>query len=109
MFKSMLNLNNVQIVRVVETSDGMGGVTTSTTITTLSRASIWQAGAGDRYLSDKVTKASTHVLACLPGEYSFNVTDRQVLFNGETYKITGQADDVANRGEVKIVGLEWLK
>ncbi len=109
MLKSMLNLkSSVKIRRITETSDGYGGLSSSTTLTTLTRASIWQPGSGDSTLSDKITKTSTHVLACLTGEYTFADTDREVIYNSVTYKITGHADDVANRGELTIIGLERL-
>ena len=105
--RSMLNLHDaVQIRRMVETSDGMGGVTTSTTLTTLSRANIWQPGSSSVTLSDKITKVSTDVLALEYGAYTFADTDRECIYDGKTYKITGHDDNVANRNELVIVGLE---
>ena len=109
MLRSLLNLKNaVQIRGITETSDGMGGLSSSTTLTTLTRASIWQPGSSDATISDKITKASTHVLACLTDEHTFIDTDRECIYNGDTYKITGHADNVANRGELTIIGLERL-
>ena len=105
--RSMLNLKDaVQIRRMVETSDGMGGVTTATTITTLSRASIWQPGSSTVAISDKLTKVSTDILALEYGAYTFDDTDRECIYAGKTYKIMGHDDDVASRGELTIVGLE---
>jgi hypothetical protein len=109
MLRSLLNLKNtVQIRRITEASDGLGGLSTSTTLTTLSRANIWQPGGGDSTISDKITKISTHVLAMLADEYTFTDSDRECIYNGITYKITGHADNVASRNELVIVGLERL-
>ena len=108
MVATMLNLSGVKIRRIVEASDGYGATTTSTTLTTLSRASIWQPGAGAQYISDKMANVSTHVLALLANEYNFTQNDREVTYNGDTYKITGRPDDVANRGKIVIVGLERI-
>jgi hypothetical protein len=108
MLKSLLNLiNKVQVRTITETSDGMGGLTVSTSLTTLSRANIWQASTNDPRISDKITQVSTHILACLP-ERTWTDNDREVLYNGHTYKVTGHADNVAERDTLVIVGLEWL-
>lgn len=105
--RSMLNLeSSVQVRRIVETSDGMGGTTTSTTLTTLSRANIWQPGSNTAAISDKLTKVSTDILAVEYGEYTFNDTDREILYDSKTYKIVAHDDNVAMRGRLTIVGLE---
>ena len=107
--RSMLNLRNaVQIRTVTETSDGMGGLSASSSYTTLARASLWAPGSGDSLISDKITKTSTHVLALEYGAYSFTDDDREVIFGGNTYKLTGHADNVANRDKLLLVGLQWL-
>jgi hypothetical protein len=109
MIRDLLNLyNSVQVRRITEASDGMGGITTSTTITTLARANIWQPSASDVTISEKITKVSTHVLALEYGEYTFTDADREVLFDSNTYKIEGHDDNVANRNELVIVGLSRL-
>ena len=109
MLTALLNLKNaVQIRRITEASDGMGGTSTSTSLTTIARASIWQPGTGNSPISDKITKSSTHVLAMRPSEYTFTDDDREVIYGGNTYRITGHPDNVATRGELLIVGLEWL-
>lgn len=108
MLGDMLNLiNTVTITRYAETSDGMGGLTTTTTTNTLSRANIWTASSNDRTLSDKITKTSTHVLAVEYGAYSFTVNDRIVTYNGNTYTLTGNFDNVAERNELILAGLKW--
>lgn len=108
MLKSLLNLKTVQIRKIVEANDGMGGTTTSTTLTTLSRANIWQPGTGDATISDKISKTSTHVLVYLYGEYTLTDADREVIYNGNIYKITGHSDNVANRNDFVVVGLERI-
>jgi hypothetical protein len=106
--RDLLTLTTVQVARDVYTTDGMGGRTTSTTLTTLSRAAIWQAGSGDRFLSDKVAKASTHVLAFEPSAYAWAAGDLRVVYGGGTYRVTGHADDVFQTGELMVVGLERI-
>jgi hypothetical protein len=108
MLRSLLNLRGVQVRKIVETSDGFGGLSSATTITTLARANIWQPGSGDITVSDKITKSSSHVLALEYGAYDFSDDDREVLYDGNTYQITGHADNVASRDELLIVGLTRL-
>lgn len=109
MLGALLNIkNSVQIRRITESSDGMGGLTTSTSLTTIARCNIWQPGGGDTTISDKITKTSSHVMALEHGEYTFTDNDREVLYNGSTYEITGHSDNVANRNELVLVGLQWL-
>jgi hypothetical protein len=108
MLRGMLNLRNeVTITRITETSDGLGGLSVSSAITTLARANIWQVSGGDRSLSDKITKSSTHVLALEYGAYSFTDADRYVNYAGAQYKLTGHYDDIANRKELLLAGLTW--
>jgi hypothetical protein len=102
-------LSAVSVVKQVTTPDGMGGVsTTTTTITTLARAQTWQSNSFNRFLSDKVTKDSTHVLAFVTGAYDFADTDVQVTHGSLIYKPVGHPTDVANQGLVSIIGLERL-
>ena len=109
MIRDMLNLKNaVQIRRITETSDGIGGLSSSTSLTTISRANIWQPGSSTNQISDKLTKISSHVMAMLYGEYTFTDADREVIYAGNTYQIVGRDDNVANRNELVIVGLERL-
>lgn len=108
MERSMFNLSNaVTVTRLTETSDGMGGLTTTSSTTTLSRCNIWTVNSTDRRLSDKVTKSSTHVLALEYGAYTFTTDDRYVTYNSEKYYIQGNPDNVAERGELLLVGLKW--
>jgi len=108
MLDDMLTLTSIQIRKVTQTPDGMGGFSSASVLTTLTKAQIWQAGSNNRYLSDKITRASTHVLAIRTGEYTFSDEDIEAYNGTEVYKITGHADDVANQGEITIVGLERL-
>ncbi len=104
----MLTLTTVQVAREVFTTDGMGGGSTSTTLTTLDRAAIWQAGGGNNYLSDKITKASTHVLAVESATYTWTDADAKVVYGSEVYKVTGHADDIEHLALLTVVGLERL-
>jgi len=108
MLADMLTLTTVQVAREVYTTDGLGGGSTSTTLTTLARAAIWQAGSGDRFLSDKVAKASSHVLACETDEYTWADSDAKVVYGSTVYRTVGHADDVANRGDLTVIGLERI-
>ena len=110
MLRSLLNLKNcVTVTRLTETSDGMGGLTTTSSVTTLSRCNIWTVSSGDRTLSDKITRSSTHVLALEHCEYTFTPADRTVGYNSNTYTITGNMDNVGERGELDLMGLVWLE
>ncbi len=106
----LMLLTSVQVAReTAPVNDGMGATdTATTTLTTLSRAAIWQAGSANRFLSDKIAKASTHVLSYQTSEYAWNDNDRYVVYGGLTYRVTGRGDDVMNRGELTVVGLEYI-
>jgi hypothetical protein len=108
MLRDMLNLTTVQVSRETVTPDGMGGSSTSTTMTTLSHSAIWQAGSANRWMSDRMIRDSTHVLACEPSAYAWSQDDRQVINGSETYKIVGRPDDVSNQGEIVVVPLERM-
>lgn len=110
MIRDVLNLlNEVQIGRVAEAIDSYGNVTATTSLTTLGRAAIYQAGSTNAFVSEKITRNSTHILVTLPGEYTWVTTDDVVVYNGDTYRVTGRADDVLQRGEIMVVGLELLE
>ena len=104
-----LNLTTVQVGRATETADGMGATSVSTVLTTLSRAAIWQAGSGDRFLSDKDAQVSTHVLVVETGDYTWASTDTTIVYGGNTYNIVGIPDDVANLDRITSMGLELIK
>lgn len=107
--RDMLNLiNAVTITRETITNDGMGGTATVATTTTVARASIWTNSQNNRTLSDKIAKTSTDILAFEVSAYSAIDTDATVGYAGKEFKITGPADDVANRGELMVVGLERI-
>jgi len=107
--RGVLNLRNaVSVTRTTLTSDGMGGQTSTTETTILSRASIWQPSSTDRRISDKITAVSSHVLAFETGAYTFNDSDTTVTYGSNTYNVIGHADEVGNRGELTIIGLERL-
>ena len=110
-FRDLLNLNNSVVIarEGVPTNDGMGGLATAaTTLTTITRAAIWQGGNSDTVVSDKIAADSTHILALESAEYTFNDHDAYATYGGDTYRITGRADEVMNRGEITVVGLELI-
>lgn len=104
----MLTLTTVQVSRETVTADGMSGSTITTTATTIIRSALWQAGSGNRWLSDRIARASTHVLACEPSAYTWTQEDRNVLYGGATYKIIGRPDNVMGLNELQIVPLELV-
>ncbi len=106
--RDMLNLiNAVTITQESITNDGMGGSVTTATTTTVARASIWQNNGDSRLISDKIAKTSTDILAL---EATTPVLDTAALvgYAGKVFKITGQGDNVANRGELVLYGLERI-
>lgn len=108
MLKDMLTLSGVQVAKEVVTPNGLGGSTTTTTLTTLSRCQIYQAGGSNRYISDKMAKASTHVLVIEPGTYSFTDDDHYIINGSNKYKLTGHVDDVVHQGLICTIGLEKI-
>jgi len=108
MLKSLLNLKSITVNRETITSDGFGGTSAATSAYTLPLGSIWLASTIDATISDKITKDSTHVLATYYGAHTFTDLDKEIVYNGITYIITGHADNVANRNDLIIVGLKKL-
>jgi len=106
MLLDMLTLTTVQVSRETVTNNGKGGTITSTARTTLAHAAIWQAGSANKWMSDRVTRASTHVLACEPGAYTWTQNDRNVIYDGNTFKVIGRPDDIMGRGVITVVPLE---
>lgn len=104
----LLLLTTAAVSRETVTPDGMGGSTTASTSQTLIRSAIWQSGSGNRWMSDRMARASTHVLACEPTAYTWTQDDRHVTYDGNTYKIIGRPDNVMFRGELTVVPLELL-
>ena len=104
-----LPLTTVRVAReTAPAGDGMGGLTTATTtLTTLGRAAIFQASNSDRFVSEKVAKASTHVLVTDDG-YTWNGYDRYVVYDSTTYRITGVPDNTWMLGTQYVVGLELI-
>ena len=104
-YTSVLNLiNAVTVTRETITSDGQGGTSVTTVTTTLGKAAIWQVGSGDVYLSDQTKAVSSHVLACRVAD-SVLSTDT-VGYDGKTYQVAGEPDDVLQKGLVQVVPLQ---
>lgn len=113
-FSDMLNLaSSVTVIKTTSYNDGMGGVTTTTESSVLSRAAIWQTNSINKFLSERITKDSSHVLAIEYGTYDFNqdlaTGVSQILtvtYDGDTYSQVGFADNVMNMNEIVVVGLD---
>jgi hypothetical protein len=110
MLRDFLNLvNSVSVNRIVETTDGMGGVTSTTTTTILPYAAIWSPSQVASYISDKVARTSSHILVVEFGSYTFTIDDKEIVYGGNTYKINGPSDDVMNLGEILVLPLERIE
>jgi hypothetical protein len=110
--------NEVVIIKIIETNDGMGGMSSTSYITTLPACALWQNGANNKWSSDKYAKDSTHTLCFEYGAYDFNnvsgLTSSQsivetVQFNSEQYKIVGFPDNVMNKDKIVMQYLERTK
>ena len=106
-YQNALNLRDkVTRARTTQTSDGMGGYTSTTATATIGHAALWSIGGDERYLSDQVIAVSSHVLACrVSDDVAFGDV---VSYDGVDYTVTSHADDVANRGRVKIVPMKRI-
>ena len=104
--RGLLNLRNITISRVNESTDGMGGIITTTTTATLSYAAIWQSGSSYPFLSDRLCKESTHILAFEPTEFSFSTKDATLTSEGRTYTIIGEPDDIMHKGIIAVLPLK---
>ena len=110
MLRDLLNLvDAVQVTTVTNSVDGTGNVTESTATSTLPRAAIWQVGSSNNLLSGKIAVNSTHVLALESSERTFVTDDDRVVYNGSTYRVVGRPDDVMQRGELTVVGMELVQ
>jgi len=108
LLKHFLTLRGVQVSRKTLVPDGMGEEIETEKLTTLSHVAIWSPGQSQRYISDKMYRASTHVLVTLPEEYTFTNQDDAVIYAGSRYKITGPSDNVALQDKLVMTGLEKL-
>ena len=108
MLRDLLPLTSVQVWKETVTPDGQGGSTTTSTLTTLNYAVIWQGGSSNRFMSERVARDSTHVLATEPASYAWTQADRKVIYGGSTYKIVGRPDNVMAQGVITVVPLELI-
>jgi hypothetical protein len=106
--RDRLNLASVTITRTVITTDAYGDPVSTTTTTIVPKAAIWSPMQGDRRISDKIAKTSTHVLAIEAGAYTFADSDKTASHGGTTYKLVGHPDDVGNRGMMTLHGMERI-
>ena len=104
-----LPLRGVTITKTTMGPDAYGDIKVlETKTTTLARAGIWSVNQGNRTISDKIAKTSTHILATQTYEYAFSDTDSVVSYNGVSYRLTGHSDDVAMHGLLTLHGMERI-
>ena len=108
MIRDSLNLTTVQVAREVISSDGMGDTSAVTTLTTLLFSQIWQGQGSSAFFSDKINKASSHVLAVETDTYTWSDTDRWVVNGSDRYKIVGRPDDISHKGGLTVVALDII-
>lgn len=107
MLSDLLNLTGVQIIRVTSTDDGMGGEATITSaITTIGKCAIFQNSSNKAFLSDRISAKSSDVMVLLPSTYSWSKDDQQVINGSKVYNVVGIPDDIMEKGEIEVVGLE---
>ena len=106
-YLSALNLiSAVTRTREVITSDGMGGSTSATSTETITRAAIWTTANAKRLISDELMAISSHVLACQPTD-DIN-SDDTITYDSRDYDITGNPDNVMQKGKILIVPLKLV-
>jgi len=104
--RSHLNLSSVTITRTVTTTDNYGDPVTTSTTAIISASAIWSPTQGDRRISDKIAKTSTHVLVIEPDAYTFTDDDKTATYDSVVYNLVGHQDDVSNRGVLTMIGME---
>lgn len=109
MLLDLLTMKDVEVLREVNTSDGMGGCTTITTLNPLQAAVIYQNSGNKSFFSDRVNLKSSHILITSPSFYSWTVGDIQIIRGSEVYNVSVSPDDVMGRGEIMVVGLDKIK
>lgn len=107
--RDLLTLTSVQVNKDIVTPDGLGGSTTTTTTVTLKYAALWSPGQSARYISDRMARTSSHILVTEPAEYTFDLDDDSITYEGQEYEIAGPSDDVMNLGEILVTPLNRIK
>lgn len=107
--KDFMTITTMQVKREVNTPDGMGGLTTVATLTNLSKAALWSPSQSARYISEKMARTSSHILITDPNEYTFNMNDDSILYNGNEYEINGPSDNIMELGEILITPLNRIQ
>ena len=104
--RSHLNLSGITITRTTTTVDDYGDPVTTSATSIISLGAIWSPTQGDRRISDKIAKTSTHVLVIEAGAYTFTDDDKTATHGGVVYNLEGHADDVSNQGVLTMIGME---
>ena len=105
-----LLIESVTVLRETSVNDSYGDVTASTTSTAITEAALWQISGNESYISGSLREKSTHILVCDPDSYSWDVTlDRKIVHDSSTYRITGKPENVMNKDDILVVGLELIE
>ena len=109
----LLNLvNSVSVIKTIQISDGMGGMTTTSSTTIIPLCAIWQNGSSNKFAADKYAKDSSHTLCFEYGAYIFDTTStsgtavQTISYNGETYKKIGFPNNYLELNEIATQQLE---
>jgi len=114
--KDLLNIvNGVSVIRTISTNDGMGGATVTTTTTILPLCALWQNSSTNKYIYDKYSMNSSHILCFEYGTYIFNTYDpsggtviETVSYNNEIYNTMGFQNNYMNLNEIVTMNLDRL-
>jgi len=107
MWMDNFDLNKTALVYSrTNTPDGYGGVTTTNTLVATVKCAFWQKSAVEMFLSDRISNASSHIMACKPNS---NITAKSIIIiDSVTYKVSNP-DDVLAWGDIMTIGLEVTK
>lgn len=94
------------IYQITNTSDGKGEITKARTSRGTISCAVWQAGANETILGDKIKNISTHVLACEPD--SAFISADEIDIGSDTYKVH-RPDDILAEDNLMIIGLELVE
>ena len=113
--RDLLNIvNEVSVIKTISTNDGMGGVTSTTMTTILPLCALWQNSSTNKFIYDKYSMNSSHILCYEYGTYTFNVAVsgatviETISYNNETYNTMGFQNDYMNLHEIITMNLDRL-
>jgi len=106
--RDVLTLSGVTITLKTEDVDQYGDPTATSATATITAAAIWSPGQSDRYVSDRIAKTATHILAVEYGKVNFGQSVGTVTNGSNVYRLTGLPDNVMNRNELVLHGMEEI-